>query len=474
MYDVIIFTDVNGAIGFGRYAGAYKVATELRKNGFSTQVIDFFGSLSLSEIKAILDKFISKKTLFVGFATTLFMNKQITLEKPHHHNIEATILPFNDNITEEIFLHIRKTNVKVVIGGSKATYMDTKFVDYFVLGEADMSIIELAKKLRSNKPIRNKISSTEYRYTAFNTSSIKWAKNDFIFPNEHLPIEISRGCIFRCAFCSYHLNGKKNTDYIKGSETLSDEFKLNYDSFGTTGYMFCDDTFNDSISKVKQMHSCMISLPFKLEWVTYARLDVIAKYPEMLDLMVESGLKSIYFGLETFHHETGKIIGKGYNPEKLKLLLYKIKNKYPNLSIVSSFIVGLPNEPISSIQRTIEWLATDDCPINHPILIPLNIKKSKHPEYGMSLFGLNPIKYGYLIDESGDWYSNIMTQKIANQIVFDGYATIKRKQSLGFSFYSMLRNLGFTIDEINSNNFTLDEINSRYTELRNQYFNNIM
>jgi radical SAM superfamily enzyme YgiQ (UPF0313 family) len=28
-----------------------------------------------------------------------------------------------------------------------------------------------------------------------------------------LPIEIARGCIFKCKFCSYPLNGKQNLDF---------------------------------------------------------------------------------------------------------------------------------------------------------------------------------------------------------------------------------------------------------------------
>ena len=40
--DTIIFTDCNGVPGFGRYAGAYKVATEIRNANYSCQVIDFF------------------------------------------------------------------------------------------------------------------------------------------------------------------------------------------------------------------------------------------------------------------------------------------------------------------------------------------------------------------------------------------------------------------------------------------------
>ena len=37
---ILLFTDVSHTPGIGKYAGTYKVATELRKNNFDTQVID--------------------------------------------------------------------------------------------------------------------------------------------------------------------------------------------------------------------------------------------------------------------------------------------------------------------------------------------------------------------------------------------------------------------------------------------------
>ena len=51
MAEVLIFTDINGLVGFGRYAGAYRIATELRNNGFTVQVIEFFASLNEKEFK---------------------------------------------------------------------------------------------------------------------------------------------------------------------------------------------------------------------------------------------------------------------------------------------------------------------------------------------------------------------------------------------------------------------------------------
>ena len=70
--NVVIFTDYS-ARGFVRYAGAYTIATVLRKHGYTVQVIDHFLLAGPKRIHAAIDKFVGKETLFVGFSTT-FMN----------------------------------------------------------------------------------------------------------------------------------------------------------------------------------------------------------------------------------------------------------------------------------------------------------------------------------------------------------------------------------------------------------------
>ena len=41
---------------------------------------------------------------------------------------------------------------------------------------------------------------------------MRFEKNDFILPGESLPLELSRGCIFKCRFCQYPNIGKDKDD----------------------------------------------------------------------------------------------------------------------------------------------------------------------------------------------------------------------------------------------------------------------
>ena len=69
----IIFTDMAGYHGFGRAAGAYRMASEWRQRGVELKVIDCFNSYTLEELKRIVLKYKTTDTEFVGFSTT-FLN----------------------------------------------------------------------------------------------------------------------------------------------------------------------------------------------------------------------------------------------------------------------------------------------------------------------------------------------------------------------------------------------------------------
>ena len=81
----------------------------------------------------------------------------------------------------------------------------------------------------------------------FSKSKTSYVEHDYILKNEVPILEIGRGCIFNCKFCSFALKGKKKLDYIKDQSLLRDELIEHYEKYGMDKYIFVDDTFNDSL-----------------------------------------------------------------------------------------------------------------------------------------------------------------------------------------------------------------------------------
>lgn len=439
MKNVIIFTDVNGSIGIGRYAGPYRIATEMRKHGWRVRVIDFMMCFSNEEILSIIkDNMSANMENWVGFSSTFLMPRDFDPFNARTHIREASnngsSLGFPLEEAQELINNILATGCRVFVGGARLKH-DIEGVEW-VNGQGEISL---------------------FQNFDFTSSKIEYTDNDYIFENEHLPIEIARGCIFKCSFCSYQLNGKKLWEFCKSPNTVYDEMLSNYEKFGTTGYMFSDDTYNDSPEKVSSLLKMYQKLPFELEFSTYARLDLILSHPETLPQMYESGMRSVFFGIETFNHDNGKVIGKGMHPDRIKQGLINIKQQYPDLLISTGFIAGLPYDTVESLHETIKWL--DNSPVDSYSFQVLSMGKN-------SLFGQNKEKYGYRVDNDGKWYTNNLNYDTALEIA----NTAEYKSLSSFTFYNRLRNLDYNGNEIK--NLTIDykdDVKTRTDLKRNQY-----
>lgn len=413
---IILFTDVNGSIGLGRYAGTYRIATEMRNHGWNVDIIDFMMSFSNDEIKHIIKSKKQSDTKYVGFSSTFLLPRNfdpfehLTTIRKEANSRSSIGLPLDE--AQELVDFINSLGLEVLIGGSK-----------------------IKNDLLNVRYINGPAEEQLFKDFDFTKSHIEYLEKDLIFENEHLPIEIARGCIFKCNFCAYPLNGKKLWDFVKTPDIIRQELIQNYDRFGTTGYMFSDDTYNDSPEKVETLWKMYQTLPFNIEFSSYARLDLILAHPETLPMLVESGLKSVFFGIETFHPENGKLIGKGMDPEKIKKGLIDIKKQYPELLVSISFIAGLPYDTPESLQETLDWLEEDHVDSYSFQVLHLGDKSD---------LARNKEKYGYKIDKNGNWYTPYLSYKEA----FDLAAIAKRGNLNSFTFYNRLRNLDFTASEV--------------------------
>ena len=70
---------------------------------------------------------------------------------------------------------------------------------------------------------------------------------------KHYPIEIARGCIFKCAFAFFDLIGKRKGDWTKTEDTIYNEMMYNFEKFGTMQYMVSDELVNESVEKVQML-----------------------------------------------------------------------------------------------------------------------------------------------------------------------------------------------------------------------------
>lgn len=349
-----------------RANGAHRIASILRSQGnINVYNLDFINAWSIEELSTLINNI--KHLDFLGISTGL--------GQLEHNNINLLIK----------LCKTKWPNIKVIAGGNEV--LQSKFigVDLYFLGFAEGVTSHLIKYLETGKFDPFKVSTTNVdgikkvidcnkHFPVYDLSNLKitYTKDDFIDELETLTLETSRGCIFKCEFCNFPLTGKKKNEYIRIKEDIKNELVENYNNFGTTRYLITDDTFNDNILKVDMLYEISQEINFKLNFMCYARVDLL-RYKDQLRKMVEFGVKGMYFGIESLRPETARKIGKGFSGKKLKNYLIEIKKQYPKLHLTTSWIVGLPNEPIEEFEENLKWVLDNkvtDSFFIHNLLIP--------------------------------------------------------------------------------------------------------
>jgi radical SAM superfamily enzyme YgiQ (UPF0313 family) len=447
----LLLTNVSSPI-WQRSIGAYQIADHCRKFDISCQIIDFTDLFKVEELENLLNLCIDGDSLAIGVSTTFYANKNSKGKFISADRRTKQSLP--DNITS-LLVNFKKKypKLKIIAGGANSYQLeDHDLFDTVFHGYSDQAVVDYLlslKGLASKKIFPKKKNTTiiDGKTSDFDIKTLnhKWSEQDCILPGETLPIEISRGCIFKCTFCAYPLNGKKKLDYLRDPELIKEELIYNYEKFGVTNYYFTDDTFNDSTTKLEQLHKVITSLPFKIKFVTYLRLDLLYAHKEQINLLKEMGLGSAFFGIETLNHSSGKIIGKGMKPEIIKKFLLELYYNHweEEIPITCSFIVGLPGETIESVNSTREWCKTT--PIND-LWFPLYI--GKHSYY-KSEFDKNYDQYGYRLDQDDNWFTEDMNYHQALELSesFNSEGLYNDNTPSTWFLFALL-SYGFTIDEL--------------------------
>jgi hypothetical protein len=449
-----------------RTLGPYRIASAVESKGYTTFVIDFAINFTPEEICQALRPHLDDETLWVGFSSTFFFTRSQTDKKD-----EMYYAPYQQ-IAHVIDFIKSNSKAKIVYGGSKSAFYteeDTD-IDYFVLGYADVSVLALTDYLAGKTTVDpgRVINSVNYPEPSMDSLSTKW-KNHRVLPGEALPIELARGCIFKCKFCSFPLIGKQKGTYLRDPVQVRDEIIEAWEAHGTTNYFVTDDTFNDDNDKIDQLHRVFTNLPFKPKFSAYLRIDLINKYPHQADLLTDMGLIGTFFGLETMQANSAKSIGKGLAPNKVKDRLYWLADRWKRkVNISAGFILGLPYDDIFYFDELAEWCLEKDNPLQHIEFYPLYLFNHKVPgdrKPYLSEFSLNPEIYGYHfpgLENYSNW--KLPEQNLNFDICRDiasSYNKLVAPRNKYAAFSMMLfLNVGVELEDLLT--LTMDQIHQKY------------
>jgi anaerobic magnesium-protoporphyrin IX monomethyl ester cyclase len=391
---------------------------------------------------------VTQRDLSIELFHRLPEEKKYIMESTYHlnwiHNFFASVYPQIKDIIDEwvdeiahddsgivgfsifsvnkvLALHmIKKVKEKnpekiIIVGGPQvARYedspevIDNEFIDYIVPDEGEEALYELVSAIKNNGDIRKvkgvifkegnqKIDTGERPLIAHLDALPFPSISDF--PLEYyrdltIPILSSRGCLYRCSFCSEWVFWK--TFRYRTGNNVYNEFKYQFKELGEKSFYMVDSLINGNIKELKILCDLIIKdRDLKIFWGGKAniRTEMTA---DLLKKMYDAGNRSIVYGIESGSDKVLKDMRKGFSVELAKRV---IRETYEaGLAVGIFWIIGFPTENENDFQKSIKFLnETKEC------------VDAVTPGYGCGILKGSELytdykKYGITFKEDG-WYS---------------------------------------------------------------------
>jgi len=367
--------------------GLANLAAFIRQQGYSVKIVD---SCVLNLTLANLIKLIlSYQAKYVGItAVTCSVHKAAALAK---------------------VLKEQSPGLKIIIGGCHVSVLPEETMKSFfpfdigVIGEGELTIVELLKGLKENSSLseikgivfreNGKLKINVPRPLIENLDILPFPAWDLLpditkfyrpssFGFKRLPVTsvvTLRGCPMRCTFCS-------DTDFARSCRMYSPGYTLGMIKFlqqryGIKDIMIYDGTFVINRERLIEFCELMIKERLNLAWSCNGRINLMTK--EILRLMRRAGCWAIAYGIESGSQEILDFIQKDIDLAGA----YRVLNWTKKEGILTKgyFMLGHLRESEESLRSTLNFVLNSDLDLvtlNYFTPLPGTLDYERVSQYG--------------------------------------------------------------------------------------------
>jgi radical SAM superfamily enzyme YgiQ (UPF0313 family) len=286
--------------------------------------------------------------------------------------VALTVYVWNHTEVAEVGRHLRAANpaVGIVIGGPEVSYTPVEGLrrfdaDWICTGEGELPFLDLLNKTETCPSFRGSLPGLLSRAEPDSSIAIACpmlkSLDEIPSPYTNGPLrfthdgwadlETTRGCSYRCRFCSYG----KTFDSLRHYSLQRTEIDVRYAiEHGATCVYMMDPTFDYPRERCMTVCRLLAELNTAKTVVFHAEARAEIVDEGLADAFLKAGVKSLEIGLQSSNKETLKLMQRGLGASHFvkgcKLLFER------GIEAEIGTIVGLPGDTEESIRRTVEFV----------------------------------------------------------------------------------------------------------------------
>jgi len=272
----------------------------------------------------------------------------------------------------------KKYGCKVIVSSSDSTDQYKKYLehnaDFVILGEGELTLLELLKYLDSKADDFSDIKGLTYRK---DTEIINTGKREIITDLDSLPqpawdliqiekykkiwlenhgyfslnVATTRGCPFKCNWCAKPIYGNRYNS--RSPEKVVDEIELLVNKYGANYIWFCDDIFGLRPGWVHKFKKLVKDRNIIFKYKIQSRVDLLLQ-EDTAEELAQSGADTVWVGAESGSQKILDAMEKGTTVEQIYESTKLLKNK--NIKVGLFLQLGYLGETKDDIDKTIKML----------------------------------------------------------------------------------------------------------------------
>jgi radical SAM superfamily enzyme YgiQ (UPF0313 family) len=262
----------------------------------------------------------------------------------------------HEKSVREIAARCGELGKPMVAGGPLFTTSPERFAEipHLVVGEAEELMEQLCGDMLAGT-VR-----PEYRCGERPDLSItplpRWDLIDF-GDYATMSVQYSRGCPFQCEFCDIvEMYGR--VPRVKSTAQMLGELDVLVDAGWRGSVFIVDDNFIGHKTKAKELLRAIIAWRLRrgvnLAFTTEASLNLVDD-PELLDLLVQAGVKKVFIGLETPQESSLAECAKLQNASRDLVAAVKTIQA-AGIEVLGGFILGFDHDSGTIFERQLRFI----------------------------------------------------------------------------------------------------------------------